>query len=367
MTLHSYPFIAVHYDNSEHTVESQGHTPGDAGKRLGLQDTRCKHVLDGSPPGHKNHRKPVWHRQGHEIDTPPSSETLLGQQMTHARTATATMLLESFERRGMTLYLTVEVEGDLEKISVGARPATKCTDADAQEINENQDSLIALLKEREASATPKESARKVRKAQRRTKFKFLREALSHLPASRQFQRYEIEQQLHKLGHHTLADDGADLTELLAELVLTGQMEFIREDVYRISGQQPLDIQTLNVIEDKAPAPEPEAPPAPPSRSDSPPVEAPEAVQEPLQAAPPTLPSPPSNGLSNPLEMMVGLVSALTADPINAEAIDAALITLSTDIMQAVENFEKVVRPMIQQARSQDNVRRNLRSQISSNN
>jgi hypothetical protein len=268
--------------------------------------------------------------------------------MMQARMATANMLLREFEKKGIHLTLEVVEDGDLVTKSIIASP--RCSNADYKDIDENKESLIALLEELQAAkkipprepkaspvlqteddltAAPNGSANS----------HALQEVLKSLPP-RQIQLYEIQQQLHKAQHHALADNESALLHLLADQVLTGNLELIKEGVYRLPGQHSLDIEARAPRD--IPSPQPASPPSPPPR-EPPPVSAPEASRAP----------------GNPMEVIIGLVGALMTPPVDANMLEAALETCSTEVMDSLVKLEKVFRPVIEQLRGQDNARRHL--------
>lgn len=342
MTLASYKFISVHHDNSEHPVEYEGHSAGDAARRYSRTDHRCIRILDANPKS-RNPRKLIWYRKGHEVDAVP--ETAIAVGMMQARMTTANMLLREFEKKGIHLTLEVVEDGDLVTKSIIASP--RCSNADYKDIDENKESLIALLEELEAAKKipPREPKPPVEKEEvipapnGSGNSHALQQVLKLLPP-RHFQLYEIQQQLHKAQYHALADNESALLHLLADQVLTGNLELIKEGIYHLPGQHSLDIEAKAPRD--IPSPQPASPPPSPPREPTP-VSAPEASRTP----------------GNPMEVIIGLVGALMTPPVDANMLEAALETCSTEMMESLEKLEKVFRPVIEQLRAQDNARRHL--------
>lgn len=295
-------------------------------------------------------------------------DTLMGQEMMHARMTTANLLLKSFENRGIRLSVKRLDQGDgfVEDV-VEAKPMHKCTDADWRDIEENKESLIARLQEiaaQRAVDEPPKPERQTRKAKKAVKqpYRAMLEELLPQFTQKHILFYDIEQKLRKVGQHALADDSTALRQVLADMTLSGSLELVREDTYRRPSP---DLQTLNLLEPNAPVERTEtaAPPAPPAPPAETPVAAPEATQE----KPPSMTHSPMNGLGNSLDLIVGLAGALAAPPLDAERIqslETAMSNFMTEIMMAAQKFEDVLKPALQELRQQDNARRNLRAQIS---
>jgi hypothetical protein len=354
VTLQSYKFTTVEYSGKTHEIEARGHTPGKAARRLGEADSRIVRVLD-TDPRHigdpRKWKKLVWYRKGHEQD---ASETEIGQKMMAARLDTASMILTQLTASGVKLDVREEPQEDgTVSRSIITRSQCQPTEEQLGEIQAHSDSLIALLLERKSMraehavpAAPKPS----RSPQRQLVIDLLPELGKGC-----FQRYDVERLLHKAQHHELADNTPSLDFLLADLTKRGLLTRVKMGVYRVTeneidkapdGAPPLELQP-------APAPTPVPPQEPPV------VAAPEAVQQPV-------PSPALGELKNPLDLIVGLSSALLGAPLDSgevDAVEAAMSRFENEMLEAIEKVRSAFRPVIQQLRSQNNARRYLRDQI----
>jgi hypothetical protein len=360
MTKHSYPLLVVDHQGVEHAREATGHNEGDAARRLGRADKRVVCILSGNrkPRSQTHTPQAIWHRKGRQgIEDMNTSvpDTLMGQEIMHARLHTANLLLKSLENRGIRLILKHEDKGDgIVEYVIDVKPAIKATDADLRDVEENKESLIARLQEIAAQKAiteppnPEKPTRKAKKAAKQPYRALLEELLPQF-TQKHILLYEIEQKLHKVGQHALADNSKALRQLLADITFSGGLEIVKEDVYRLPGQGALDIDA------KGPSQEP-------TETAATPVAAPEATKEKT----PVVTHSPMNGL-NPMDLIVGLSSALVAAPLEADeaqTVEVALSTCVSEMMNSVEKLEGALRPVIERLRAQSKARRYLREQFS---
>jgi hypothetical protein len=368
--LQSFRFTSEEWGGKKHDVEWQGYNPGDAAKRLAASDARLVRIYNANPKHRgdpQKWNKLMWFRQGHNQD---ACETEMGLKIMAARMDTAHMILDQLVAKGIKLRLLEEPQEDgttsTTLINQGLQEATEEQTA---EIEAHKDSLIALLKERRDAAKaepkpePKAKAPKPKPNKPPSQRQIVIDLFTQLGTGN-FIKYDVQRLLHKGGHHDFADNEPSVDFILADLEKKGLLTRVRRGVYRVATPEA----------DKSPEappplelnPAPAAPPAAPPPDSAPVVAAPEAIRQPEPAPAATPAAIPLNGLKNPVELIVGLTSALLAAPLEEgeiTAVEAALLNFSTDMMQAVEKLETTVRPMIQQLRAQSKARRYLREQI----
>lgn len=231
MTLQSFPLIAVDFSGNEHSLEWRGHSQGDAAERMLRQHSNFRSALNGKQGGTNNpYRKLVRTQHGVEAD---ATETTLGQALLEAQSAQSLqagrMILSALRKKGLRLD-TIEENG-IEKIVV--TPKGVITPEERAEIDENQASILVLLRNQDAEQAIKEEAARgaspvtmPKESQR----DIVRKMIPELPDS--FIRYDLEQALHRWEYHDLADKSPKLDSLLAWCATEGLIERTGKGHYR---------------------------------------------------------------------------------------------------------------------------------------
>lgn len=259
MSLSSYPLIALDFNNNEHNLEKQGHSQGNAADRLLREHSNFRAVLNGNKQGGKNnpYRKLVRTQHGVEAD---ATQTTLGQAFLEAQSMQSLeagqLILSALQKKGLRLEILVEEDGT-EKLVV--RPKGVITPEESAEIDENQGSILVLLRkqEEEAGRDTHDDAAVPRESQR----DIVRKMIPELPEN--FIRYDLERVLHSWKYHDLADKSSKLDNLLAwcatrGLILrTGKGHYRRLPfpVKKTTSEPSTPIESPEVLHEVAGAPE----------------------------------------------------------------------------------------------------------------
>jgi hypothetical protein len=339
MTLHSYKLIAVEYGGKEREMEQQGHSQGDAARRLGLSDSHLIRVLNGNPEarGENNpYRKVCWFRQGY---APEATE--MGQALMAARADTAKMVLDQLAGRGIKLIVINDVEDGIARETIGVRPPGDPTAEDLAEIEAHKDSLIALLKERAAARAAQQSSPEpnTKNSRPNTQRSILAGLVPELPQP-SFLRYDLERILHKHGHHELADNTTALDNLLSDFTRRKVFERIKPGCYRVKASAAASSTSSET-------PQPLPPPQTPPPSD-------EAANDEQASSPPA--SKPEPGLQETLIGLAAQMSAGTVDESTIQAVEQAVNNLEIDFFAIIEKVVDPIRTLTQQLRTMNAIR-----------
>jgi hypothetical protein len=318
------------------------------------QHSNFRAVLNGRQGGTNNpYRKLIRTQHGVEAD---ATEMSLGQALLEAQSAQSLqagrMILGALQKKG--LRLDAIEENGIEKIVV--TPKGVITPEERAEIDENQGSIVALLRTQE-----EEGARHIPSAiaPKETQRDIIRKMLPELPDS--FIKYDLEEALNRWEYHDLADKSAKLDALLAWCATEGLIERTGKGRYR---RIPSPANT---------APEPEAevteepPPSPQSALEAlfntPSVieqqaPVPVTVSETPTECPPEPPIPRSLA-----RVLVDLTSELATVPIDQSKLDA-IERGAKELYESFERFMDPVDALIKQLRANTRARDRLRTQLS---
>lgn len=211
MSIRSYRIIAVDYNGNEYNREELGRNQGQAAEQMLREHPHYREALNGER-GTKNnpHRKIIRTQHGVE---PDPMRTALGQAFSEAQSRQSMeagrLILSSLQKKGLRLEVVAD-DQEAEKIVVSPRGII--TPEERLEIDENQASIVALLKvqqeelalESSENPPPKETQRDI-----------VRRMIPELPDS--FTRTDLEGALRRWDYHELAGKSAKLDSLLAWL------------------------------------------------------------------------------------------------------------------------------------------------------
>lgn len=354
MTKQSFSIIAVDFSGNEHRKEWRGHSQGQAAEEMLRQHPNFRAALNGMQGSKNNpYRKLLRTQHGVEAN---AADTSLGQAFLEAQSTQSLqagrMILSALQKKGLRLA-TIKENG-VEKIVV--TPKGMITPEECAEIDENQASIVALLRMQE-----EEGARHIppATAPKETQRDIIRRMLPELPQS--FIKYDLEQALNRCKYHDLADKSAKLDALLAWcateglIVRTGKGHYQRipspantapepkaevaQELPPPSPQSALEalFNTPSVIEQQAPVPV--------------------TVSETPTECPPEPPIPRSLA-----RVLVDLTSELATVPIDESKLDA-IERGAKELYESFERFMDPVDALIKQLRTNARARERLRTQL----
>jgi hypothetical protein len=362
MSFASYSVIAVDYNGNEYNREERGRSQGDAAKRLLRDHTNFKAVLNGEQ-GRKNnpYRKLICTQHGIE---PNAMDTSLGQAFLEAQSAQSLeagqLILNALEKKGLRPEIMVDEQTGAEKIVV--RPRGMITPEERAEIDENQASIVVLLKKQEqeialsrkqkqeasinipAETIPKESQRDI-----------VRKMLPELPDS--FIRYDLEQALRRWDYQDLADKTSKLDNLLAWCATQGLITRTGKGQYRCV--RPVKTTVAEPIEITETAHEVASPEPPP------PQPAPSPAPEPSLGQAPALTSEPVPTEQNPQSApavtpsLAGALIDLTLELVTVPVDETTLDAVEREFMQFYERMDSLLKQLRTNARARDRLRTQL--------
>ena len=356
--LRSWPLIGIDRNGEAHHVEERHRNPGRAADALLQRHHNFLKIISGDREG-KNVGKVIAVRPNL-----PAEETmgLLGDALTEAhrmRTAqntdTALMIIRGIENKGFKLVCVDSGESmEVRAISTSEVQTEGLSAEDAKDIVDHRDPIIEVLKTRIDEVPPKKINGKKKRGRTATpdvatkseQDSLLQEILAKLPQDHAFQSYEVEQALRKLNRHDIADDSAQVFQMLEDATHAGLLKSIRPGVYR------------HVIKQAV---------TPVSVADPPPP--PQALQTslPLQAPPP-IPQPKLPGLDMGVQKLLetvvgcGLVQDSTVRS-PADRLRHAVQTLQNTVLQAITEFEAEASPLIERWTEEERLRNALRSSL----
>jgi hypothetical protein len=365
----SYRLIGVDRNGNKTTLEQRAISSRAAAELLHKENPRFIRFLDGSTVARGNSfpGKTVYEIKGMSSD---AINSILGDSLAQAQRVngldTARMIIREIERKK---YRLVCIPGDKStEVRAIARPDEQVdplTDQDRQDIVEHQESIIAVLAERQADE-PEPVKKKTARKKTASEIPplavddrvLVQSILTELSPDRAFQSYDFEQRLLKRGLQEIADDSTRVMNMLEGAVKEGLLTSKRAGSYRIpSTEQPPQPQMDLAPTIIPPVALPEPPATPVIEKEV------STIVQPTQPLARAI-EPSDIGFHRLLESLVSTAIAqqVTSQSI-AEQLEAALGQYQDYVLEATTRLEITIKPLIQRIRMEEQLRTALRDQI----